>query len=61
MSVLNFIKIKSIQSICFPYLEIAEVVSFFLPHFPRRWFTLGQTTQAKFQEKQAFLKKDLSN
>lgn len=54
MPALNLIQIKSIQSVYFPYLEITEVILFFLPHLPCRQFTLGQTTQVKFQEKQAF-------
>lgn len=57
ISLLNLIKIKDTHSICFPYLEIVEVILVFLSHLPRRPFTLGQTTQETFQEKQVFLKK----
>ena len=38
----------------FLLLEIAKLILFFLPHLPQREFTLGQATQVKFQEKQAF-------
>lgn len=34
ISLLNLIKIKDTHSICFPYLEIAEVILVFLPHLP---------------------------